>query len=141
MSDTYINYSLREKGHYELQNTPEQQSKNYLRKVFAILLYVSEKETEGTTFAPGICFDVFAEIIRRFKKHSHAFLLSVRDSADPMILEFLQRISHQTFCRVSYMKPLSIFADLIQYDKMILIPMENTWKDIRPKVLCSSFEC
>ena len=51
MSDTYIDYRLRKKGHYELQNTPKQQPKNYLCKVFAILFNVSEKEMEGTTFA------------------------------------------------------------------------------------------
>ena len=71
------------------------------------------------------------KLLCRFKEQGYAFFFTISLSAYPMLTKFLFRIVYKSFawvCHIDGVFPFFVLFYLIDNDKMVLIPMDNTWQ-------------
>ncbi len=83
MPDTYIHDRLREEGHYQLQQTAQQQTEEYLKEIPLILPQIPHHETEGTSLR--LLLHYAAEPLVRFKEECNSLAFPTGDGAEPLV--------------------------------------------------------
>ena len=72
---------------------------------------------------------LIVKLLCRFKEQGYAFFFTISLSAYPMLTKFLFRIVYKSFawvCHIDGVFPFFVLFYLIDNDKMVLIPMDNT---------------
>ncbi len=123
MPDTYIHDRLREEGHYQLQQTAQQQTTEYLKEIPLILPQIPHHETEGTSLRLPLPYA--AEPIVRFKEHGNPFLNAITLCGYPMLFHFLDITPVFPFTRIRYPETGMPVTYLVKNHKMILVPMKD----------------
>jgi hypothetical protein len=123
MPDTYIHDRLREEGHYQLQQTAQQQTTEYLKEIPLILPQIPHHETEGTLLSIPIMV-MPVKFFRRFQLHHNSAWTVIRPIAYPMTFQLIPGVVYQTFPGVSHSVASSISGNVIEHHKMILVPMQ-----------------
>ena len=132
--DTDIYDGLSKEWQDKLQETSDYQAQDNLSEILAVFLYIPKEKAKRSFF-----FDVlFAlhligkECRSSFQEHSNALVLTIRFCAYPMLLELFKIVSHQSFSWVSDIELLS-FLDLIQNNKMVLVPVKDArqWRFVK----------
>ena len=70
----------------------------------------------------------------RFQEHSDTLFLTVRLCAYPVLLKFFEIVFNKSLSRISNVECISLLV-LVQYYKMILIPVEDTGVMSLPKFI------
>jgi hypothetical protein len=139
MPDTYIHDRLREEGHYQLQQTAQQQTTEYLKEIPLILPQIPHHETEGTLLSIPIMV-MPVKFFRRFQLHHNSAWTVIRPIAYPMTFQLIPGVVYQTFPGVSHSVASSISGNVIKHHKMILVPMQYARQLDIPKFICGCCE-
>ena len=117
---------LREEREDELQQAADEEAEDELRKEAFVSGEVFPEETHTIFCGFQVSF-LFIKETGGFEQQHNALLFPSRPRADPMLAKFFTRIGDKAFSGVGdgYFAGFSSFADGIDHDEMVLIPMRN----------------
>lgn len=124
-----VDNCLCEEREHKLQETADEEGKEDNEEYLPVFLEIAEKEAEGASFPSLInAFFPLVECLRGFKEHGDSFPRAVGLGDCPMLLKLLFCVFYEPLPRVCDMELAPLSCDLVQYDKMILVPMEYAWQ-------------
>lgn len=124
-----VDNCLCEEREHKLQETADEEGKEDNEEYLPVFLEIAQKEAEGASFPFLInAFLTLVECLCGFKEHGDAFPRAVGLGDCPMLLKLLFCVFYEPLPRVCDMELAPLSCDLVQYDKMILVPMEYAWQ-------------